>query len=1502
MAQIIKHQDGGSTSRKYGTFTIDGNAYEVNDEFLNQMASYGKSLDGDTAYQFGKITDALRAGKNLSYNSSSDSLSGDVQFDTTRAQGNRLKNRRSRFGRWLGNTWRGKEEAARNAIHSLRNFTYVKPTPGGTNYDWSGKINVEYKRDKDGKFEVVNGRKVFINGANNVAALKRLGSIEEILKYTDNDRFKGYNNLNKQAYIDFYNKLGPTGIQALKERIENGTWTEEDKLALDDIGIFLGDEPSQEDIERAKLEADPTTAAEQVARDKYAKAGIDYNLKNLFGIDDNGSVVITDPTLRSYIGSDNAWLNDEFRDAHKEYASYIPEKTGFFVIDGKVYRGDDLESLSKIRAYLDFVEENKRTAGNASNIRQYWSEARSTSPWNSTSVDPEGNPVWSPYFAPGKFAADVSGEYVRQTGDPLIYDYFPNYDVNDSSQFDAYGHPLRSLAERVYIDPVTKQRVEFNKTLQPQLNEDAIGSYYDNIHSTAFNPYYTIGNQGGYKQIANVGDVRNPNSMAALYYNPELDRYYYFDENPGNNNLTLNSKLESNWDKMRDYYWNIDPRLGSYIKEHPDILRDQNVKALIGETIQNPYLALISSRRQTDFSKIMSSYPELYKLLQDLYKSQTLQYGNGVRQFSGSGGNTDLRRITTPEELERMGLAYRVPKNKKGGILKHQIGGVASNRKNSFKASGESIQQSKSKLRSAGEEKVIGDGTALNASDKAELAALIADAASLGATFVPVYGNVAGAGIGAVGSLTGFGADVARDGLDWGDIGNLVLNLGLDAATLLPWVGTGAKATKIAKALKKSGAVAKAVGAAVSGGSALEGLKVAWDNIQDGKWTISDIRTVLNGIRGVANISRIKGNAKTKGSNSNTVTLKPKIKGLPEIKLNRSELESIKKTPQNSRTDKLEELIISHLPKKAKTDNIENILEAYGVKTSGKINWNWKTPLKVERNNTIDVDQFKYDKTPGVYRNPNELGWWNWNRRASIRDAKTNRNNPYFKDFAKVQTNEIPSTPLEVIRRPEIDGGITRSQIFEPGVRITSFSRRPITRPIYSNLAPDLGFFSDNPDVRVYFDIAERPTFYKKGGKVVKADKGTNSNWFLGKDGKPLNVSGDTVTITAKSLGGRPKIDFGGVTLSTKIDPNIRKGAAKLAEAGNTKAKMDLFGQLEQEGTIGQSMYGHGESKGDFNLNPDMLLGIGDFLASKMGINRTAQKMKDAVRKGMIGSQQQMLPEFYSRFSDNGLHKMYDDRIKTMRQYKTVTNDPNQATAERLIRDANIDQMENERDTKFSQMIDQYNDKLLAQKQQYANLRTQIANENRNRWNQGLAQLDMIDANKVGQQTQNIKNLIYQFRQDNARDLLEKQQAEMMSKRLKAQNDFESELRSRFGNLYTPDKEKTYGSFENFILREHNKEYSNLYNKYFANLYIDAYNEGPAHSWWGRKKIAPYEAPYQYTPQEGTWNTVIRKQGGTMPRFRNTSEQAFLDQQKAINKAVNDLNNNIIKLFIKMMS
>jgi hypothetical protein len=249
-----------------------------------------------------------------------------------------------------------------------------------------------------------------------------------------------------------------------------------------------------------------------------------------------------------------------------------------------------------------------------------------------------------------------------------------------------------------------------------------------------------------------------------LYYNPQTQLYYFHDENPGNDNYTLNSRLPGSEDSMRNYYWNIDSRLGQYIEQHPEILRDPEVKGYISDIIRNPYIATISTRHAKFNPIIGQKYPDLYQLFQDLIKTQTL--GKYQQQYSGTGGNSALRSITTPEGLEQLGLAYRVPSNKNGGVIKYQIGGVAANRVNSAKASKQAIQQSDKKLRAAGEEKTIGDGTQLTAADKAEIAALVADAASLGATFVPGFGNVAGAGVGAVGSLTGFGADIARDGLD----------------------------------------------------------------------------------------------------------------------------------------------------------------------------------------------------------------------------------------------------------------------------------------------------------------------------------------------------------------------------------------------------------------------------------------------------------------------------------------------------------------------------------------------------------------------------------------------------------------------------------------------------------------------------------------------------------------------------------------------------------------
>lgn len=93
-------------------------------------------------------------------------------------------------------------------------------------------------------------------------------------------------------------------------------------------------------------------------------------------------------------------------------------------------------------------------------------------------------------------------------------------------------------------------------------------------------------------------------------------------------------------------------------------------------------------------------------------------------------------------------------------------------------------------------------GGIIKTSDRVKMGAAMADLLSAGLGFVP-GANIASAGIGAASSLAEFGAD-ASDGLEWGDVGNLALNLGMDAVSLIP-------AMKSIKAAKAMGKLAKFV-------------------------------------------------------------------------------------------------------------------------------------------------------------------------------------------------------------------------------------------------------------------------------------------------------------------------------------------------------------------------------------------------------------------------------------------------------------------------------------------------------------------------------------------------------------------------------------------------------------------------------------------------------------------------------------------------------------------
>lgn len=104
---------------------------------------------------------------------------------------------------------------------------------------------------------------------------------------------------------------------------------------------------------------------------------------------------------------------------------------------------------------------------------------------------------------------------------------------------------------------------------------------------------------------------------------------------------------------------------------------------------------------------------------------------------------------------------------------------------------------------SLGNNKEITDaGGVLKTSDKVRLGAAMADLASVGLGFIP-GANLLSTGIGVASSVTEFGADWASDGPDWGDVGRLGMNLGMDALSLIP-IGKTWKATKALGKIRKS--------------------------------------------------------------------------------------------------------------------------------------------------------------------------------------------------------------------------------------------------------------------------------------------------------------------------------------------------------------------------------------------------------------------------------------------------------------------------------------------------------------------------------------------------------------------------------------------------------------------------------------------------------------------------------------------------------------------------
>lgn len=462
--------------------------------------------------------------------------------------------------------------------------------------------------------------------------------------------------------------------------------------------------------------------------------------------------------------------------------------------------------------------------------------------------------------------------------------------------------------------------------------------------------------------------------------------------------------------------------------------------------------------------------------------------------------------------------------------------------------------------------------------------------------------SVASGVTGAAASFTKFGVDVSRNGLDWNDIKNLGLNLGIDAVSFIPVASMSAKLAKVSKGIKGIARVVNPLFLALGMTRASEALS----NIINGEGTIDDYKNFVMG--GIA-----------------LKTAWKKGKSIAKTDYNG------KKVPV-SKSKKVEDLKKEDLDKWISAP--ENIQY---TKHNGIVNDWWDDANK----KIIDYDQ-AFEGLKGLYKPSSELA---------------------------IKLKALLSSTTTAISN-------TYNNSYNP--------------------------FSDN----YRFSPVNRVPKNQKGGIIKKYGLGDVVAI------KPVTVNGTYQGHSTSLFPGSISLDQSAMSIpkATGTEDNYIKLIQDLYRPlEDIKSAQEIVGPKEDNN---DSSIKHGSSKKQFGQFVDPILGLIDFGVSANAINQSIKKEKDAVRKMQLASQKRMPTELYPIFKDI-ITPQVNNQISEIRKFKSVTSDPNQALVERRMKEEQISNIKTKRNQALSEAINQFDNDILNRKQQFANLREQIAHENK---------------------------------------------------------------------------------------------------------------------------------------------------------------------------------------------
>lgn len=1490
MAQvnIQKLQSGGST-KKYGTFTMDGVTYQVDDDFLQAMTANGSSIsnnEGARAY-YGKIVNALRSGADLSYDSNTNELHGNIDLDLTKREKRRAARRTSKVGESIDRLFNNQVNQVKVATNALRNFNYnqIAPATQNTNQsvDVSRRLYLNYERDKDGNLVLdENNRRKFIPGTYNSAVFDRLDFLRNLANEQNIVDWKGYENQTKDAYLNFIQNYNDW--DGLKQRIKDGSITDNDVSILAQIGI---------------LDRDSSSESETISTSKepYEKRGLDYQTTSPFvTINPNtGELNVTDE-FNSTFGTGNSIFNDWWEESLVKSGNWDPNYSwlkGYTRVGNKLYKTEDLNNpesqLYKFAhvngGFYDLNSQNRFEEANKI-LNYLWGRSDESSKWDSVNL-----------YSPWLNGQDSSFRYRSLTGTRKLPEGQQLIEYWSGNERDQFGRP--SQYKYALLD--SKGNL-INDNVDIDAFEEIEG---DQIGLTALQRIVQGNSPYNGRYVVDFSDPSGIIGNYSLYINPD-----------NLNDVILQSDELNRWSATKGKNLRIPEELMRSINQNPNfwnlLFKDK--------TLQNRFIRSLVEGNRTKvgdfltttnpFSTSTLEKKDLEKLGFDRNTAESI-YNYLENQYGDRNGKRLWERRNS----------YLVSPY----IPVHQKGGVISTTK---QATGTNDTKNIEKFNDPSKTASVEDNWNLSHADKLQLASIAGDIASLVAA-IPTGGNPVAGAIGYGSSLTQFGADVSRDGFDLKDLGNLMLNLGLDTVSLLPGVGIAGKLGKTAKVVKRSSEVIKRALLLAGATRAVSALS----NITSGKGTLDDwkeLSTGLFAVKGIKNeVQNIKA-TKYKGK-------LPKVEGKTKESLKKEYIDAkVKEDPKLLKQENGEP--VSWINKDGKITDYKEAENAIGK----KIGLTKFVEAKLATQAAAASSKAKLTNAFSGSYNPfsKNFRWSMINRELpedfNIRNfsGKTSqlrtlgrlaRQNPsIFSTLEKdhwLLPRELTFSSNHggnwfyrspIFARMKELGVVNQPKVLSPstGVRDVPVTLSGRKNPIeIFNLDPYLQSVDGNIGLK----------FYKKGGKIVKAQNGT----YFGKSNLGNDTFGnfdiDSVTISSER---NPSLIKWGIAKPVSFDFQLKRDfnlENKLKQNIRTKPLLEDQSSLQDPSSV--TITGSSNTN-QRSFNPKNLLDI----ASLTGGLISNARQRKAIEKGIIaaakGQLKSMPTEIYTPYTDMGITRMYDDRIANIRQFKTVTSDPNQLIVERLMRDQQADQLANERDTKLSQMISDYQNKNIAAKREYANQRTQISDYNKaiigqmkNAIAQNTAAKQFTDWNQI------INPFIDQKRMDLVRDQQEEQAAKTVRDNLALQQEMQKKLIDLYNSKQAqdawlneqkinPNWKTEYGDSEAgrraFLDKYYSGTIQNMQNDLIMRSQLNGYLNGRSRFTGGYRTLNIPESTIQNYYRPSSFYTTfanIHKNGGTITkRYRDFDEQSLLDKAKDYRRAVQKMDDNLVKFLLKMFS